>query len=182
MPEEQTAPSLINPDEFWRWAFSDFLSNALRGVLAEYIVARAAGCTHRKRIEWAAYDLKTDSGLKIEVKSSAYLQSWQQTRPSAVRFDIGLRRGWDAETNLSAAEAGRTADVYVFCVFAEQERERANPLDLDQWFFLTCGTALLNAHFPAQKSVALSSLERLPLQRLTFRDLSAALRNERRAD
>jgi DNA-binding XRE family transcriptional regulator len=26
----------INKDDFWRWAHSDFLSNAQRGVLAEY--------------------------------------------------------------------------------------------------------------------------------------------------
>ncbi|AXG97954.1 hypothetical protein DVJ83_00840 [Deinococcus wulumuqiensis] len=47
----------LNSTDFWRWAYSDFLSNALRGVLAEYIVAQAAGCTHRARTEWDAYDL-----------------------------------------------------------------------------------------------------------------------------
>ncbi len=35
----------------------DFMSNALRGVLAEYIVACAADCTHCSRTEWNAYDL-----------------------------------------------------------------------------------------------------------------------------
>lgn len=108
----------IEPAAFWRWAYSDFLSNALRGVLAEFIVAQALGGDSRPRTEWDAYDLITKDGLKIEVKSSAYLQSWQQHRPSTIRFDIGLKRGWDAATNVYASEAGRAADVYVFCVFA----------------------------------------------------------------
>jgi hypothetical protein len=99
----------INPGDFWQWAYSDFLSNALRGVLAEYIVAQAVGCTHRPRTEWDAYDLKTDSGLKIEVKSAAYLQSWQQKRLSPIRFDIGRKKGWDAETNINALEAAESA-------------------------------------------------------------------------
>jgi len=30
-------------EDFWRWSASDLLSNALRGVLAEFIVARALG-------------------------------------------------------------------------------------------------------------------------------------------
>lgn len=165
----------IAPDDFWQWAYSDFLSNALRGVLAEYIVARAVGCTHRPRTEWDAYDLKTDSGLKIEVKSAAYLQTWAQKQHSPIRFDIGLKRGWDAETNLYAAEAKRSADVYVFCVFASHDRGTANPLNLEQWFFMVCGTKLLNEQFPTQKSVSLASLEALGLDRFGFEALGAAI-------
>ena len=37
--------------EFWSWASSDVLSNATRGVLAEFIVASAAGCADRIRVE-----------------------------------------------------------------------------------------------------------------------------------
>ena len=69
---------------FWRWSSSDLLGNALRGVLAEFIVASALGITERPREEWDAYDLITPSGLKVEVKSSAYLQSWQQTKLSKI--------------------------------------------------------------------------------------------------
>lgn len=165
----------INASDFWRWAYSDFLSNALRGVLAEYIVAQAVGCTHRPRTEWDAYDLKTDSGLKIEVKSTAYLQSWQQKRLSLIRFDIGVKRGWDAETNINALEASRSADVYVFCIFTAVDRETASPLNLSQWFFMVCPTELLNQRFSGQKSVALSSLEGLGLERVGFGELGAAI-------
>jgi hypothetical protein len=59
--------------DFWRWNESDLLSNATRGVLAEFLVATAIGIDIRKcREEWAAYDLETPEGIKIEVKSAAY--------------------------------------------------------------------------------------------------------------
>jgi hypothetical protein len=45
--------------DFWRWANSDLLGNALRGVIAEYLVATDIGMTPGGRVEWAAYDLLT---------------------------------------------------------------------------------------------------------------------------
>lgn len=40
---------------FWSWAYSDLLSNATRGVLAEYIVGLALGCVQSgTRREWDA--------------------------------------------------------------------------------------------------------------------------------
>ncbi|WP_432794029.1 hypothetical protein [Rhodococcus ruber] len=32
--------------DFWAWAYSDLLGNAMRGVLAEYLVGTALGCVH----------------------------------------------------------------------------------------------------------------------------------------
>lgn len=167
-------PGVVIPAEFWAWAYSDFLSNALRGVLAEYIVAQALGGVAKPRTEWDAYDLRTDTGLKIEVKSSAYLQTWEQKRHSTIRFDIGMKKGWDAETNVNALERARAADVYVFCIFATRERAAANPLDLSQWFFLVCSTRRLGQQFGAQKTVGLAALESLGIERRTFEDLRAA--------
>jgi hypothetical protein len=40
--------------DFWQWSRSDLLSNATRGVLAEYIVASALGLTRGVRGEWDA--------------------------------------------------------------------------------------------------------------------------------
>ena len=167
---------MISDNEFWKWAYSDFLSNTQRGVLAEYIVAKALGCTNRNRVEWDAYDLDTDDGFKIEVKSAAYVQAWVQGSLSVVRFDIAHKRSWLAETNTYAAAAARSADIYVFCVFATKERSEANPLDTAQWFFLTCQTDFLNEHFPAQKTVGLSSLEAQGLERLSFEALGEQFR------
>ena len=34
--------------EFWEWAYDDLLANTTRGVLAEYIVAKALGIRDTK--------------------------------------------------------------------------------------------------------------------------------------
>src|SRR5687768_9439970 len=102
--------------DFWRWSSSDLASNALRGMYAEYLVACALDVAHGLRTEWAAYDLQTPDGLKIEVKSAAYLQSWSQARLSAISFGIQPTRGWDPQSNLTTAEIRRQADVYVFAL------------------------------------------------------------------
>ncbi len=40
--------------DFWSWAYSDLLSNANRGVFAEFIVAVALGVHEQPRLEWPA--------------------------------------------------------------------------------------------------------------------------------
>ncbi|HLP27552.1 MAG TPA: hypothetical protein VK147_02850 [Candidatus Didemnitutus sp.] len=85
-----------------QWAYSDHLSNANRGVLAEYIVGLAVGATEKPRVEWDKYDLVTPGGVSIEVKSSAYPQSWNNPKPSTIVFDIAPRTWWDAATNTYA--------------------------------------------------------------------------------
>lgn len=165
----------VNAADFWKWAYSDFLSNAQRGVLAEYIVAMAAGCAEKPRVEWNACDLQAASGMRIEVKCGAYLQSWEQKAHSAIRFDIAPKKGWNATTNEYAQLASRSSHVYVFCVFAAKEKSTADPLDLDQWFFLACPTHTLNERFGNQKSVNLSTLEALGLPRLGFEALRGEL-------
>lgn len=77
-----------------------------RGVLAEYaedMVARALGIdTGGVRGEWAAHDLTPSSGVKIEVKSAAYIQSWAQKKPSTIAFNVRATRAWDADTNVQS--------------------------------------------------------------------------------
>jgi len=163
----------IKRQEFWKWAFSDFMSNALRGVLAEYIVAKALGGDHEPRSQWDAYDLKTPDGLTtIEVKSSAYLQSWDQEQDSLLRFDIARKQVWDEEKGKRSGKAVRYADIYVFCVFSATDKASADPLDLKQWFFLACRSAFLNNNFKEQKSIGLSPLEQHGLKHLAFEDLA----------
>ena len=66
--------------DFWSWSQSDLLNNTLRGVLAEYIVRQDLMIKKSTRTEWDAYDLETENGIKIEIKSAAYLQSWKQSK------------------------------------------------------------------------------------------------------
>ena len=75
---------------FWRWAASDLVGNTFRGWLAEYIVAVDLGVDTKPRNDWEAYEL-TFAGLKIEVRSSAYIQRWSQVRLSRPTFPSGPR-------------------------------------------------------------------------------------------
>jgi hypothetical protein len=75
---------------FWQWAFSDIRANNVRGVFAEWLVAHILEIPQEVRDSWAEYDLITPEGVTIEVKASAYLQSWQQKRPSRIIFS-GLK-------------------------------------------------------------------------------------------
>lgn len=90
-------------------------------------------------------------------------------------FDIAPKTWWDAATNTYATERERSAKVYVFCVFEEQDRQKADPLDLSQWFFLVCATSQLNAWFGDQKSVRLGVLKGKKLKRLRFEEIAAAV-------
>lgn len=130
--------------DFWAWSVSDLVSNATRGVLAEYLVARALGLsTSGVRSEWAAYDLETASGIKIEVKSAAYLQAWHQRQLSTIIFSTAATRAWDPETDIYAVEVIRQADVYVFALLAHSEKATLDPLNVAQWQFFVLPTAVL---------------------------------------
>ena len=151
---------------FWRWSASDLMSNATRGVLAEYLVARATGASpDGVRDEWATHDLTTPAGVKIEVKSAAYIQSWQQARFSTISF---LTR----KTLSSGTVAVRHADVYVFALLAHQEQSTVDPLDLSQWEFYIVPTAVLDGRTRSQHSITLPSLRKLAAP-VGFRDLAA---------
>ena len=153
--------STFNLLEFWQWASSDLLGNALRGRLAEFLVAKAVGIADGVRVEWDAVDVVSKSGCKIEVKSAAYVQSWQQERPSRIVFDIASKQAWDAQTNSYSRARKRSADVYVFALLTEQNRVSVNPLDLNQWQFYIISSASLDQQVGEQKSISLASLQRL---------------------
>jgi hypothetical protein len=89
---------LVQLVDFWEWFASDLLSNAPRGVLAEFIIASALGLVDNVRSEWNPYDLKTQKRQRIEVKSAAYLQSWFQKELSKIVFSIRPYRKWNSNT------------------------------------------------------------------------------------
>lgn len=161
--------------EFWQWNQSDLLSNALRGKLAEFIVSRAVNATTEMRIEWDMFDLITPDGIKIEVKSAAYVQSWQQAKNSTISFGIALAKGWQASTNTYATEIKRSADVYVFCLLNEQDRSVVNPLNLDQWEFFVLATEQINQEKGNQKTIGLNSLLKMMPVRTGFLGLAEAV-------
>jgi hypothetical protein len=93
--DEEFRPTGLRLIDFWRWAFSDLRANIVRGVLAEYLVGQAIGDPSAVRGAWGNYDIDSESGIRVEVKSSAYLQSWRQRTLSKIIFGGLTARGWD---------------------------------------------------------------------------------------
>lgn len=143
--------------DFWAWAYSDILSNCNRAVFAEFLVGTALGVIDSARIEWDASDL-TYRDKPIEVKASAYIQSWPQDKLSRITFDISKKRAWHAETNQYDSEPSRVADCYVFCLFGAKHIDAANPLDANLWEFYVVSRGKLEAAFGDQKSIGLNRL------------------------
>lgn len=151
----------FNLAEFWSWSQSNLLSNSLRGILAEFIVKKDLGIENGTRTEWDAYDLETESGIRIEVKSAAYLQSWKQRRLSNILFDIAPKKGWNSRTNEFATEISRQSDFYVFCLQNHKDKASVDPLNLNQWNFYVIKTEILNREKVNQKIISLNSLLKL---------------------
>jgi hypothetical protein len=160
---------------FWQWSSSNILSNALRGVLAEYIVSIDIGCEQPVREEWDAYDLITPDGIKVEVKSSSYLQSWEQKKLSTISFGIQPTRIWES-SNTYSEEAKRQSDVYVFCVLAHKDKDTVDPLNFTQWDFYVLATSVLDEKVGKQKSITLSSLLQLMPSKCEFGDIGKTIR------
>jgi len=124
------------------------------------------------RVEWDSFDLKTPQGLTLEVKSAAYLQSWQQKALSQITFGIQPTRAWEAATNDHTGELKRQADIYVFCLLHHQDKVTVDPLDMDQWTFFLLPTSVLDEKFPVQKSIRLASLLKMNPAQATYRKLA----------
>ena len=109
--------------DFWQWAYSDLLSNRNRSVLVEYFVGVALGVVEKPRVEWDAVDLRY-RGFSIEVKSSAYCQSWPQkkTFTDSVQYSQG-----DLLGSRDRRAQGR-ADSLVRCLYLlRSHRETDRP-------------------------------------------------------
>lgn len=139
--------------DFWKWTCSDIILNKTRGAFAEFIVATAVGfdgCPIQK--DWDPYDLTADNGnIKIEVKSAAYIQSWEQKKLSDIIFSIRAPKS----TNI------RPSDVYVFCLLKHKDQNTINPLKLEQWEFYVVNTLKINNYNRSKTNITLNSLKEL---------------------
>lgn len=148
--------------DFWRWSVSDLLSNVTRSRLAEFLIANALGIdTAPPRDEWAAWDLTSPEGIKIEVKCSAYLQSWYQARHSSPSFSIKPSRAWDPNTNSYSATSQRQAHLYVFALLDHLDKATVDPLDVRQWVFFVVPTSSIDGYQRSQSSITLKSLTKI---------------------
>lgn len=164
--------------DYWKWSTSDLLSNTLRGVLAEYLVATALGLGDKPRQEWAESDLVMRSGTKIEIKSAAYIQSWKQREFSIIGFNIARKKSaWNPETGESTYldPPQRVADVYVFCLLKHRDQGTINPLDVDQWDFYALSATRLDRECANQRTITLGRLRKLAGETVSYAKLAGAI-------
>ena len=164
--------------DYWQWSSSNVLNNTERGIIAEFLVAHALGLTAKPRVEWDSVDLRTGSGLKIEIKSAAYLQSWSQKRLSPIGFGIGPTKWeWDAEKDRSVLHdpPKRVADIYVFCLLKHKEKSTVNPLDTDQWEFYVVPTWRIDKERSGGKRIGLRPLRDLAQGAIGFGEIADAV-------
>ena len=140
--------------DYWSWAFSDIMGNTERGVFAEFLVATALGIDNVPRQNWLPYDLLYQNEIRIEIKSSAYIQNWKQEKLSNISYGIKKTRSWSPDTNKLADIAQRDSDIYVFCLYTEKEKANANLFDLDKWEFYILPTKTINEKLKEQKTIS----------------------------
>jgi len=158
--------------DYWQWAYSGIIGNTDRGNLAEFLVSRALGITDDVRNDWGDFDLTTEDGTKIEVKSSAYVQAWKQKKRYTPSFGIKKTLPtWD----YSSETRQRYADVYVFCLLAHLDKETINPMDIGQWEFYLLRTDDIEKEFGDAKSISLKNL-RTRSKQYSYSELKEAIK------
>ncbi|MGB0864197.1 MAG: hypothetical protein ACPG19_08915 [Saprospiraceae bacterium] len=148
----------FNITDFWKWTLSDLVENRNRGILAEFIVKEALQIKSSSRIEWDSYDFETVKGVRIEVKSSAYIQSWKQNEYSTISFNIKPTHKYTGNNQFSE-DKKRQSDVYIFCILAHQNFNTINPMCLEQWEFYMIKTKTLDKELKEQQTIRISTLE-----------------------
>lgn len=147
---------LINSDlkldgkllDFLSWAYSDLCDDVNKGIFAEWLVAKILGIKSPRRYLWANSDLETSNGVRIEVKASAYWQSWKALNPDGSQKDLSkviiqpdnkIRFGGlvakDTIDNSKQEFGSLKSDYYCFCFNTEKNYEVWNAMDISKWEF-----------------------------------------------
>ena len=159
--------------DYWQWAYSGILGNTERGNLAEFLVAKALDIDTDVRNDWEDFDLITKDDVKIEVKSSAYIQSWAQKQFYSPRFSIKKTLPtWDYKSTTKA----RRADIYVFCLLAHKDKQTINPMDVTQWEFYALRTVVIERDLGDAQSISLVNLRKIS-QRYSFGELGQGVQD-----
>lgn len=170
----QFAGARFTVGDFWTWAFSDLRENITRGILAEFLVAKAVGDPSPLRHAWDNFDVTTPSGVRVEVKSSAYLQSWRQRELSKITFTGLTGRAYSYESNEMAEERSLRADVYVFALHSCQEPDQYDALDTSAWHFYVVPVQVLRDN-GSRRSVSKAFLDRLGVPHVSYDALAKAV-------
>lgn len=176
----------ISLRDFWQWAYSDFSNNISRSVLAEYIVATSLNysgmSTETNRVMWQPFDLfakdsANDKSYRVEVKSAAYVQSWDAKHPDHISFRIAPARMPDETGDYKAdAPLQRNSDLYVFAIYKALSKDES-PFNLDLWEFYVLPTRVLDEKKPTQKTITLPSLLQLEPTWCDYYGIGDAIKN-----
>jgi hypothetical protein len=163
--------------EFWQYGFSSLNSNVLRGALAEFIVENALkGNTETEiRSPWGDYDVLY-KGKKIEVKSCSYIQDWDQTKLSTIKWS-GLKAKElyysEAVKKFSDMNTGTDykSDVYILALLKNQDPANLDILDMDQWSFYVITKEKLKEISKNRSAISLTRLEKNNIEAISFSEL-----------
>ena len=147
----------VTVNDFWRWAFSDFSSPMIRETFAEFLVASSLDLiSDGQKQSKPDFDLLWNpsgnhGGVRIGVKSAAYLQSNDGEYPDRVAFHFP-----DFSEN-------QACDVYIFCVFKALSQNES-PFNTDLWeFYSVRGQDIKNI----KNNKNINILNKIPLSVLT---------------
>ena len=158
--------------EFWAWSTSDLRDDGTRGILAEFIIGKALRALTDYRTSWSNFDLKTPGGVRVEVKSSAYLQNFPQKKLSKIRFAGLTARSLDERGEFSPEREIR-ADVFVFAIQTCTEPRAWDALDIGQWEFYVASAEAIRKH--GSRSVELPTLRRFAEGPIAYSGLERAV-------
>ena len=136
------------------------------------LLLRGGYIPDQPRVEWDAYDFvaKIDGRkVSIEVKSSAYVQSWEQRRYSNLQFNIRSTRKPDPDKPGTYSGERCRADIYVFCALVRKNVSgHAAALNTDNWRFRVIRQERFRCD---QKTIAWSSLNQFAPERVRYEHL-----------
>ena len=163
-----TLGKLLNVLSFYRWAFGDLTEqDSDIGMLAEYLVGDLLGCLPPTRKVNAPFDLKTKSGVTIEVKATTHKYAREGRTPYY---------RWDVKTQAESLKGNRPiADVWVFLIASFPQKISGAPrvaqaFDLKNWTcYLVAGEQLRTAG--CARFVSESTLKRLGVEAVPLKDL-----------
>ena len=137
-------------NDFWRWSFSDFTDFSVRAAFSEFLVASSLellsnGNGRLRRTHDLLWSPQGGTGLKVGVRTAAYVQSDEAEHPEHILFPIPNEH---------------TCNVYVFCVFKAMMQEES-PLDTDLWDFYSLRSLAVGRGMPNRDFITLPALRAL---------------------
>ena len=122
----------LTVNDFWRWSFSDFSDFSTRDAFSKFLVASSLGLTadgnaRQRRVRNLLWSPAGSAGIRISVRTAAYVQSGEAEHPDHIIFVIPKKPDCDA---------------CLFCVFKGMT-DAESPLNTDLWdFYALCSGAL----------------------------------------